>query len=329
MNLQRIFRKRVFLHRFNITVYPIGKRQNQRNANDADGTCKRGEQGARLFAAKVLKAERKGRQERHGRTPRPFFVGGRRFGRRIGRRIGPNAPVAQAHNARGIFVGKLRVMGNHNHKPVARHLFQKFHHLHAGLAVQRASRLICQKDIRVVHQCACNGHALHLPAGKLVWALVHMFAKAHLFQRFHSAAPSLGARHAGYRQRKFYIGEDALVRNQVITLKNETYRMVPVGVPVSVCITAGGNAIDYQIAAVVAVQPAYHIQQCCFARAAGPQNCHKFTVTKAQTHMVQRLLHQIARFVLFANILYLKHNFAVSCKNALCHEKPSAQKCAE
>ena len=51
---QGIGRERVLLHRVNIRGRPLGDGENQRDANDADGTGKGGQQGAALFGKEVF-----------------------------------------------------------------------------------------------------------------------------------------------------------------------------------------------------------------------------------------------------------------------------------
>ncbi len=49
--------------------------------------------------------------------------------------------------------------------------------------------------------------------------------------------------------------------NQVVALEDKADRVVPVGIPVAVLILFRGNAVDDQIAAVVAVEAADDIQK--------------------------------------------------------------------
>ena len=97
---------------------------------------------------------------------------------------------------------------------------------------------------------------------------------------------------------------------QVITLKNETDGMIAVGIPITVSVFLCGNAVDYQITAVIPVQTTDHIQQCGLAGTTGAQNCHKFIVTQIQAHTCQRRLHQFTGNICFSNILNLKHKIS-------------------
>lgn len=51
------------------------------------------------------------------------------------------------------------------------------------------------------------------------------------------------------------------MRDQVVALEDKADRVVPVGIPVAVLILFRGNAVDDQIAAVVAVEAADDIQK--------------------------------------------------------------------
>ena len=62
------------------------------------------------------------------------------------------------------------------------------------------------------------------------------------------------------------------MRNQVICLKDKTYRMIPVVVPLSVGIIRGGPAVDQQFAFAVAVKAADDVKQRRLAAAGGAEN---------------------------------------------------------
>ena len=59
------------------------------------------------------------------------------------------------------------------------------------------------------------------------------------------------------------------MRDQVIALEHETDRVVTVGIPVAVLIFFRGDAVDDQVAAVIAVEAADDIKERRFSRAAG------------------------------------------------------------
>ena len=67
LNLKRIFRHCLFFNRLDIVIYPGRQGQYQRDPDNTDGTCKRGQKCPRLFCFQIIKAQRQGRQKRHGR----------------------------------------------------------------------------------------------------------------------------------------------------------------------------------------------------------------------------------------------------------------------
>ena len=215
--------------------------------------------------------------------------------------------VPQADDAGSILLCKLRVMGDHDHKAVFGHLLQQLHHLNAGVAVQCAGRLVGQQDVGVVDQCAGNGHTLHLAAGHFAGVLVQLVAQTYLLQRLGGPAAALGTGNAGDGQRQLHIGKHCLVRDEVIALEHKANGVVAVRVPVAVGIFFGGDAVDDQITAVVAVQTANDVQQGGLTGTAGAENGDEFVVPQVQADIIQCFLHQIAGFVFFLDVVELEH----------------------
>ena len=85
--------------------------------------------------------------------------------------------------------------------------------------------------------------------------------------------------------------------DQVIALEHETNGVVAVGVPVAVGVLLGGDAVDDQVTAIIAVKAANDVEQCGFAGAAGAQDGDKLIVTEVQADIVEGDLFQIACFV--------------------------------
>ena len=52
--------------------------------------------------------------------------------RLVGHGVGADDAVLQGHDAGGVALGQLRVMGDHDHKAVFGHLLQQLHHLIVG-----------------------------------------------------------------------------------------------------------------------------------------------------------------------------------------------------
>ena len=100
--------------------------------------------------------------------------------------------------------------------------------------------------------------------------------------------------------------------NQIVALEHKTNGVVAVGVPVAVGVLFGGDAVDDEVAAVVAVQAADDVQQRGLAGAAGAEDGDEFAVAKVQTDLVKGRLHKIAGLVLLVDLFELKHGFCLS-----------------
>ena len=220
--------------------------------------------------------------------------------------VGDSA-VPQADDAVGILLRQFGVVRDHDHEAVFCHILQQLHDLDARLAVQCAGGLVGQQDVGVVDEGAGDGHALHLAARHLSGALVELVSEAHLPQRLGGTAAALSARHARDGQGQFDVGEDGLVGDEVIALEHEADGVVAVGVPVPVGVAAGGDAVDDELAAVVAVEAADDVEQRGLARAAGAEDGDKFAVAQVEADPVERCLCQIAGGVFLFDIDKLKH----------------------
>ena len=74
-------------------------------------------------------------------------------------------------------------------------LLEEHQNLERGARVQIAGGFVCQYYGRVVHQCASNGHALHLSAGHLIGLMLQTVAQAYGFERFDGPAAAFGGRY--------------------------------------------------------------------------------------------------------------------------------------
>ena len=66
---------------------------------------------------------------------------------------------------------------------------------------------------------------------------------------------------AADREGQLNVGQNALVRNQVVTLEHEADGAVPVAVPVAVAVLSGRDAVDNEFARLIAVQTADDIEK--------------------------------------------------------------------
>ena len=71
-----------------------------------------------------------------------------------------------------------------------------------------------------------------------------------------------------------------LVGDQVVALEHKADGVVAVGVPVPVLVLLGGDAVDDQVAGIVAVQAADDVEEGGFAGAAGAQDGDELIVPR-------------------------------------------------
>ena len=307
LDRQGIGRERLALHAVDERLYAARERQNERDADDADGAREGNEDRAGLLRHQVVKAQRQRRQERHGRPARAGRARGLRFVCRAGLGVIHDAAVQQADDAGGIALGQLRIVRDHDDKAVARDLLENFHDLHARLGVQRAGRLVRQQNVRVVDEGAGDGDALHLAAGHLVWPLVQLIAEADLLQHGNGAGTALLAGNAGERQGQLDVCQHALVRDEIVALKDKADGVVAVGVPVPVAVLLCGDTVDEQVARRVAVQTADDVQKRRLAAAGRTENGDKFIVAEAQAHAAERVYALCAAAVILCDRLEFQH----------------------
>ncbi len=304
------------LNIFDVRVDPVRERQDQRDADDADRSRKCREQSTAFLREQVAEAQRERGEIAHGCLAEIAmfrFLYCVRLFKRI--RIRNDTPVLEPDDARGILLGQIGIMGHHHHEPIFRNLLQKIQNLNADLRVKRAGRFIRKKNIRIVDKCPRNCDALHLPSGHLVWLFVFLVGKPHLFQSPERTLAPLMRCNTGNRQRHVNIGQNRLMRDQIVTLKNKPDGMVSVGIPVTVLVLSGRHPVDNKVSAVVTVKSADNVQHRRFARPAGAEHRDKFTVAKCQGDVVQRVLCKVSGFVLFDDVPYLKHVHARFLKN--------------
>ena len=168
-----------------------------------------------------------------------------------------------------ILLCQFRVMCDHNDQTVFRYLSKKIHDLHTGVTVQCPGRLICKQDLRIIDQRSCNCNSLHLASRHLVRLLVKLLPQTNLLQCIYCTLSSFFLPDSRNCQCQLYICKHRLMRDQIVTLKYKTNRMITVRIPVSVLIFFRGNAIDDKISAVVAVQSSDNIQKRGFTGTTG------------------------------------------------------------
>ncbi len=212
-------------------------------------------------------------------------------------------PVRKTDNTVGVLICKLRIMRYHNHKLILRNLLDKIHNLNTGCAVKRAGRLVAEQDLRIIRQCAGDGHALHLPAGELVRLFVKMLLQPHLLQRLERLSVLFLARYPGESHAELHVCDNAQMSDQIIALKHKADRIVPVRIPVTVPEIPGALSLDPEISGIILIQPADNVKAGCFSRTARSQNGNEFPFPECHADAVQRFCFNIPHMVGFPNIL--------------------------
>ncbi len=196
-------------------------------------------------------------------------------------------------------------MCDHHNKAVFCNFLEKLHDLQASRAVKSTGRLVREHDIRIVHQSACYRDPLHLAAGKLHRELVDMLGQADFSKSLFRSFFSLGRRHAANDKRELHILKNSLVRDQVIALEHEAYRVVSVRIPVTVAILRCRDPVYHELPAVRLVQAADNIQERRLSRSARAEHRHELIVAEVHAHSVQRHLRETCCPVFFFDIFYL------------------------
>ena len=147
---ERIAGERVLLHLGDVLVHAVGEGQDGGDPDDADG-AREGRHGrAALLGHEVPEGEAQRGEEGHGRAARRLGLPARR-GRRVeGVGVIGYAAVREAHDARGVALGKLGVVGDHNDQAVLGNLLEQVHDLHGSGRVEGAGGLVGKKNLRVV-----------------------------------------------------------------------------------------------------------------------------------------------------------------------------------
>ena len=324
-DLQRIVREHILFRLVYVAGKAVRERQHQAHADDADAARDAGDRRAPLFGEQVAPRKQKRRPERHAGLVfllfalfAAFICGRRRsgiFGSRFPfrfrifsalrkrRRIADDQAVFEFHDARGVHFGEFGVVRDHDDQPLARDLFDQIHDLNARFRIQCARRLVGKQYFGVVDECARDGHALHLPARKLVGLFVQFSAQTYALQCLRGALSALLRRYARKREREFHVAEHRLVGYEVVTLEHEADAVVAVGVPIPVFIIFGGNALDDEIAARVLVKPADDVEKGGFAAPRMSEYRHEFLFAELQRYPFECVHGSVCYFVIFCDAL--------------------------
>ena len=303
---QRVLGHGVPLHGGDEAVHAGGQGQDQRDADDTDAARERDQQRPPLLGHQVVQGEAQGRREAHGGFAR-LRRGGFPVLPVVGIRVADDAAVQQAHGTGRVPVRQFAVMGDHDHEPVAGDLLQHLHDLHAGFAVQGAGGLVRQDDLRIVHQGTGDRDALHLAAAHLPGLFLQLVPEADALERLPRALFALGSADAAERQGELHVGQDRLVRDQVVALEHKADRMVAIGVPVVVGESLCGFSVDEKIAFGVAVEAADDVEHRGFSAARGAENGNKLALAEIDADVIHGADGGISRHIVFDDIFQYQH----------------------
>ncbi len=93
----------------------------------------------------------------------------------------------------------------------------------AGLGIQSARRLVRQNDGWIPHDGAGDGDALLLSSGEFVGFVCGLVGKPDAFEGGKGPGLALGFRDALVRERKHDLFQCRKSRNEIVSLKNESY----------------------------------------------------------------------------------------------------------
>ena len=109
------------------------------------------------------------------------------------------------------------------------------------------------------------------------------------------------------------------MRYEVVRLKNKTYAVIAVGVPVAVVIIFSRRSLDNKVARRILVEAAYDVEQGSFTAARRAENRNKFVAAEGKTYPFKRGYRRIAYAVVLCNVAKLKHCLSsLNKKNLVC-----------
>ena len=175
--------------------------------------------------------------------------------------------------------------------------------LAAGVGVQSAGGFVGEDDRRVAHQSPCDGNALLLAAGKLVWQVLELVAQTHLFQHIPGQLVALGAGDVGVDQRHLHVFQKVQPGQKVILLEDEAQHLVAhirQLIPVHLAHIPAIEPVD---AVGGDVQTADDVHAGGLARTGLAHDGHKLPLLDLHRDVVGGLYQRIAHLIILAHLL--------------------------
>ena len=163
------------------------------------------------------------------------------------------------------------------------------HDLDAGLRIEIAGGLVGEQNRRIVHEGAGDGHALALPAGELVRAVIDARPELHLVERRARAHVAILGRNARVHERQLDVAQRRRARQQVERLKDEADLFIPDARELVVVHLAHLLAVQEIRAFAGRVEAPDEIHQRRLARARRPHDGHVLAALDLNRHAAQRV----------------------------------------
>ncbi|MNM69079.1 hypothetical protein D3C81_806650 [compost metagenome] len=196
--------------------------------------------------------------------------------------------VADFDDALGI--GRhFRVVSDQNHRVPRRvQLQQDAHDLLAAGRVEGAGRFVGEDHFAAVHQGAGDTHSLLLTAGELARPMRQMAFQTQSRQQLTGTGMSLKLRRTGVNRRHLDVVHCAQMRQQVVTLEDET-KVVAAQLGQGLIVQiAGFLAVDPVAAGGGVIKATEDVHQRRFAGTGGTNDRHHFPGIDRQIDVVQR-----------------------------------------
>ena len=215
--------------------------------------------------------------------------------------IGSNFAAAHPDNTVG-HSGERAVVRDDNDgfAGLAAGFLQQSKHLLAGSVIQRAGGLVAQQQLGVFGQCAGDGYALLLTAGKLGGEVVQSVTEAHLCQGC-GGIQRIAADLAG----QLYVFQCGKVLHQVVKLKYKAHVIAAVLGQTLGVKGADFGAIQKDLAGGTVIYASQHVQNGGFAGAGSTHDDAELAALDGETYVIHCADGLFAHLVLFADIAEL------------------------
>ena len=176
-------------------------------------------------------------------------------------------------------------------------ILQELQDLLARHVVERARRLVAQKELGVLRQRAGDRHALLLAAGELTGEVVRTLGKANLIQNRRRVERIL----ADLRG-KLHVFKCREVAHQIVELKDKADVVAAIGRELAGVEAAHARAVDRDVAARAGIHTAEHVQNRRLARAGRADDDTELSLFDRKADMIHRADLHLAAAVNLGNI---------------------------